>query len=78
MRQFSEELADHLQQTVTTLCTCWIVKRSDGVELGFTNHDHNLQIEGVTCQAATGFQTSEAQVEFVAHPISNAQGLIFR
>ena len=64
MRDFSDPLAAHLECTATTICTCWIVRRDDGVVLGFTDHDRPLEISGVTCAATSGFQPTEAVSEF--------------
>lgn len=45
----------HLAGAVTSLCTCWKITRTDGVVLGYTDHDRNLTIDGVAYKAATGF-----------------------
>lgn len=63
MREFSSPLAGHLAQSATTICTCWIVRRRDGVALGFTDHDKPLEVTGIACEAATGFQPTEAVSE---------------
>ncbi|WP_279357852.1 DUF2163 domain-containing protein [Methylobacterium indicum] len=54
MRTLSPSLAAHLASGVTTLCQCWIVTRSDGLRLGFTDHDEDLVVDGVTCSAESG------------------------
>lgn len=51
----SIEMQDHLEEEVTTLCTCWKVVRTDGVVLGFTDHDQDLTIDSVTYDAQTGY-----------------------
>jgi uncharacterized phage protein (TIGR02218 family) len=38
----------------TTVCTCWSVTRTDGVVLGFTDHDRDLSFGGVSFRAASG------------------------
>ncbi len=63
MRELSTGLKQHLEATVTTVCTCWILTRNDGVRLGFTDHDHDLLIEDVACKASSGFSASEAASE---------------
>lgn len=68
MRAFSPELTSHLFKEATTLCTCWIVRRRDGVALGFTDHDTALEIAGVTCEAATGFEPTTAVTELGLPP----------
>ena len=55
MKSVSTDLADHLDQDVTTLCTCWHITRRDGTEFFFTDHDRDLVIDGDTYLAATGY-----------------------
>jgi uncharacterized phage protein (TIGR02218 family) len=52
-------LQAHLDSGVTTLAWCWKLERRDGAVLGFTDHDRNLDFDGVTFAAATGFTASE-------------------
>jgi len=63
MRNYSSALSDHLAQRVTTLCNCWILRRREHLELGFTDHDQPLALNGVTCRAVSGFQPSHAVTE---------------
>ncbi len=60
MRVLPEGLQSHLEAGSTTLCTCWIVRRTDDVVLGFTDHEKPLVIEDVECRASSGFQPTEA------------------
>lgn len=53
MQPLSEDLAAHLEQEVTTLTTCWKITRSDETTYCFTDHDHNLIIDGDTYLAAS-------------------------
>jgi uncharacterized phage protein (TIGR02218 family) len=55
MKSASTALAAHLVQGQTTLATCWKVTRTDGVVQGFTDHDQDLVIDGVTYLASSGF-----------------------
>ena len=57
-------LQTKLNSGVTTLARAWIVRRRDGVVQGFTDHDRDLAIDGVTCRAGTGFAASEATSRF--------------
>jgi uncharacterized phage protein (TIGR02218 family) len=57
-------LQEKLDSGITTLARCWIMTRRDGVVSGFTDHDGDLVIEGVTCRAGTGFGASEATSRF--------------
>ena len=50
----AEAFAAHLGQGVTTVARAWAVTRTDGVRLGFTDHDRDLAFDGVTFRAATG------------------------
>ncbi|MBF0562135.1 MAG: DUF2163 domain-containing protein [Alphaproteobacteria bacterium] len=54
MKTLTPALAAHLAGEVTTLCTCWKVSRTDGVILGFTEHDQDVVIDGIIYKAATG------------------------
>jgi uncharacterized phage protein (TIGR02218 family) len=51
----SSALAQHLVGEVTTLATCWQITRRDGVVLGFTDHVRDLEVDGVTYRAASGY-----------------------
>lgn len=64
MRSIPNALQAKLDSGVTTLAQCWIVRRRDGAVLGFTDHDRDLAIEGVSCRAGTGFTASEAAQRF--------------
>lgn len=60
MRTIPSALQDKLDSGVTTLCNCWKITRRDGVVLGFTDHDEDVVLEGLTCRAGTGLVGSEA------------------
>lgn len=47
-------LSDHMATGAATVCRAWIVRRTDGVVLGFTDHDDHLMVEGVSCAASSG------------------------
>ena len=61
MRQIPEELADRIESGAATLCHAWVLKRADGVEAGFTDHDRDLEVEGVLCRAASGWTVGAAE-----------------
>jgi uncharacterized phage protein (TIGR02218 family) len=69
MKVIGAELAAHLAQGETTLAHCWRVLRSDGLVLGFTDHDRALAVEGTECVPMHGLDGGEmpaklgAQVE---------------
>jgi uncharacterized phage protein (TIGR02218 family) len=64
MRDIPSALQARLDSGVTTLCHCWKLTRRDGTIQGFTDHDNDLVIAGVTYRAGTGFTSSEATSRF--------------
>ncbi|GAA6213039.1 DUF2163 domain-containing protein [Hyphomicrobiales bacterium 4NK60-0047b] len=60
MRSLPTDLETHLISGTTTLCNCWKLRRNDGTIKGFTDHDNNLEFDGVLYEAASGFVGSEA------------------
>src|SRR5690606_36235294 len=60
MRNVPEIFAAHLAGGASTVATCWILRRRDGEVLGFTDHDADIVVDGVTCAAASGFSASAA------------------
>ncbi|MFD1746537.1 DUF2163 domain-containing protein [Rhizobium helianthi] len=61
MRTVPPTLAAHLAMDATTTCHAWRVTRTDGVVLGFTDHDEDLILAGTRCRAASGFSASESE-----------------
>ena len=59
MKSLSESLETHIRSGVTTLCTCWVLRREDGFTIGFTDHDRPLELSGVPCEPASGLTGSE-------------------
>lgn len=55
MLTIPDEMQARLDAGTTTLCWCWRVTRSDGALFGFTEHDEDIVVDGVTCRAASGF-----------------------
>jgi uncharacterized phage protein (TIGR02218 family) len=55
MRVISPQLEAHFAGGMTTLATCWLITRSDGAELGFTDHDQNLTIDSLDYDSIAGF-----------------------
>ena len=64
MRTIPSALQEKLDSGVTTLARCWKLTRRDGTVQGFTDHDADLVIDGVTYRAGTGFIASEATSRF--------------
>lgn len=55
MKDISAGLDNHLNQTVTTLATAWRIEREDGIIRGFTDHDKDIVIDGLTYYASSGY-----------------------
>jgi uncharacterized phage protein (TIGR02218 family) len=55
MKTITTQLKSHLAETTTSVCTCWKITRTDGVLLGFTDHDVPLTIDGLTYVASSGY-----------------------
>jgi uncharacterized phage protein (TIGR02218 family) len=64
MRTIPPALQAKLDSGVTTLARCWRIERHDGEVLGFTDHDNDIVLDGLTCRAGTGFTGSEATAGF--------------
>jgi uncharacterized phage protein (TIGR02218 family) len=60
MRAIPPALQTRLDGGCTTLATAWILRRTDGVVRGFTDHDGDLVVAGVPCRAASGFDATAA------------------
>lgn len=61
MKTISQEMKNHLQGEVTSLCRCWILKTALGEELGFTDHDENIILKGVLCEKNAGVEASQIE-----------------
>ncbi len=59
MKTFSSAFAEHIASGATTLCNCWLIERSDGIKLGFTDHDRTLAFSGQTFEPAHGLDGSD-------------------
>ena len=63
MRHIPIEMADRIESGAAGLCHAWVLTRADGVRLGFTDHDRDLEVEGVVCRAASGWTAGAAESE---------------
>lgn len=72
MRDLQPDLAARLQSGATHLCRCWRVTRRDGVTFGFTDHDQDLQLDGLVYQASSGMDASALQSS-TGMSVDNAQ-----
>ena len=69
-RTIPSSIQTQFDDNVTTLVWCWVISRNDGIKLGFTDHDKDIQFLGVTCKAGSGFSPSDIS-ESVGLSVSN-------
>jgi uncharacterized phage protein (TIGR02218 family) len=74
MRAIDPELQARLDGGATRLCRCWLVRRRDGVEFGFTDHDRDVSFEGVVFRASSGMDASALQ-SATGLSVDNAQAV---
>ncbi len=61
MRIISPQLEAHFSDRLQTLTTCWKITRKDNVELGFTDHDQILNLDGLEYDSIAGFTPSTVE-----------------
>lgn len=64
----------HLASGTTTVCRAWTVTRTDGVVFGFTDHDRDLLVEGVSCRAGSGL-TARALQQVTGLAVDNSEAV---
>lgn len=74
MIEIPPELQARLDAGETTLSWAWILTRRDGARYGFTDHDQTLEVDGVSCEPASGFSAGDLRSETGASP---ARGAVF-
>lgn len=57
----TDALTEHLAAGVSNVCRLWVVERRDGLVLGFTDHDCDLEVEGMLHRAGSGLSASALQ-----------------
>jgi hypothetical protein len=57
MRDIPTEMVARIESGAATLCHAWLLTLRDGARMGFTDHDHDLEVEGVSCRAGSGWTT---------------------
>lgn len=60
MRDIPEEMVARIESGAATLCHVWILTRADGARVGFTDHDRDLEVDGVACRSACGWSAGAA------------------
>ena len=61
MRELSSDLINSISKPMTTFCTAWKLELKDGRVFGFSSHDRELVIDGVTFSAGSSLTESEAE-----------------
>lgn len=64
----------HLKTGSTTVCRAWKVVRRDGRVLGFTDHDRDLEFDGVTYVARSGL-TARALQQTTGLSVDNTEAM---
>jgi uncharacterized phage protein (TIGR02218 family) len=59
VKTLTPHMAAAIAGPVTTLCRAYVATRADGTVYGFTDHDRDLVVAGITCRAATGVTATE-------------------
>lgn len=67
-------LQAHLDCGATTIARAWAVVRTDGVVLGFTDHDRDLDFEGILFRASSGM-TARALAQTTGLAVDNSEAL---
>lgn len=70
----ADGLYQHLTSGATTMCRAWTVTRRDGLVLGFTDHDRDLVVRGVSCRADTGM-TARALQQATGLSVDNSEAI---
>ncbi|MEY8802836.1 DUF2163 domain-containing protein [Leisingera sp. XS_AS12] len=74
MSRLSDDFRAHLQTGVTTVCRAWALRRRDGLELGFTDHDCALSFDGITFRPGSGL-TARALSQATGLSVDNSEAL---
>lgn len=69
-----EGLYAHLKTGCTTVCHLWRVERSDGLVIGFTDHDTEITLDGVSYRADTGL-TAQALQQTTGLSVDNTEAV---
>ena len=70
----SEAILAHVATGLTTLCRAWAIRRADGATFGFTDHDRDLDFDGITFKADTGL-TAAALAQSTGLSVDNTEAL---
>lgn len=67
-------LQEHLETGATTLARAWAIDRRDGVTLGFTDHDRDLEFDGIRFRARSGM-TARALQQTTGLAVDNTEAV---
>jgi len=56
-------MAAFLQKPLVSAALCWRLERRDGITLGFTSHDRDLEVSGLVYRAAPGMLPSSISLK---------------
>ena len=65
---------DHMATGTTEVCRCWRLTRTDGMVLGFTDHDRDLTFDGTQFRADTGL-SARAIAQGTGLSVDNTEAL---
>ena len=65
---------DHMATGTTEVCRCWRLTRTDGVVMGFTDHDRDLAFDGTLYRADTGL-AARAVAQGTGLSVDNTEAL---
>lgn len=68
MRTIPDAFAARLAAGGTQFAHAWVLKRTDGVTMGFTDHDQDILVEDIKCIAATGLDAKDFTTEIGLAP----------
>jgi uncharacterized phage protein (TIGR02218 family) len=82
MKLISPELKNHISSELTTMVTCWVLTRRDGVRLAFSTHDREMDFENLIFRPVNSFlptsvsSTSSLNVDNLeVHALLSSDGL---
>lgn len=67
-------VAEHLAEGGAHVCRAWAVVRTDGVSLGFTDHDRDLEFDGIRFAADSGL-TATALEQSTGLSVDNSEAI---
>ncbi len=70
----SDALYAHLATGCTTVCHRWLVERADGQRFGFTDHDRDIVIDGVSYRADASL-TAQALQQTTGMAVDNTEAI---